>query len=185
MILRILLILLLFPLFEAKVYGLVYSWIRPELGAQMAIEAIILAQIVISFLGFRLLKGQLKRLGGGFFTNVRHQGHALQAAGDTLFYALAGFIFLLPGFGADVLALLLFLRPVRLLIERRLLHRMQAYFTVKMSRNGFSASAGFPGGFPGGGFPSSGPYGEQPRDTEPRQKISSRDDIIDVDVVEH
>lgn len=186
MILRIFLILLLFPFFEAKVYGLVYDWLRPELGGQMAVEAIVLGQLVISFLGFQLMRRQLRKLGGGFFANMQQQGQALlEAAGHTLFYGLAGFIFLIPGFGTDVLALALLFKPIQALVRRSIFHRMQGYFHVQMQRRGF----------PGGDFPGArGPHTQsrqRPQAFRPDlngqvnpNSTSSGPDIIDVDVVE-
>lgn len=187
MILRFFLILLLFPFFEAKVYGLVYTWLRPEWGVQIAIEAIILAQLMISFLGFKLMSYQLRKLGGGFFTHLQQQGPVpLEEAGSTVFYALAGLIFMIPGFGTDVLALTLLLKPVQRLARRSLLHRMQAYFHIKMQRRGF----------PGDGFSGESrtyTYTSYQRPSTVRKDLhgtvnpnghSSGPDVIDVDVVE-
>lgn len=183
MILRLFLILLLFPFFEAKVYGLVYTWLRPEWGSQIAIEAIIVAQLAISFLGFKLMSYQLRKLGGGFFSHVQQQGQApLETAGSTLFYALAGLIFMLPGFGTDILALLLLLKPVQALVRRRMLHRLQAYFHVKMQRRGFS-DEGFPGSYTHSYQRPHNPRKDLHGTVNPNDR-SSGPDIIDVDVVE-
>lgn len=129
---RFLVPLLLLPLIE--IAG--FAWVGSQVGALYTVLLVVLSSVIGVLIIQRVGLESVRRAQAGLRTG---ETQAMREVFDGLCLAFAGVLFLVPGFFSDLLALLLFLPPVR----RALLARM----TVFMSVDGHAArSRPAPGG---------------------------------------
>lgn len=121
---RFLLPLLLLPLVE--IAG--FAWVGSELGVMNTLLLVLLSAVVGVLLLQRQGLAALRKAQG----NLQAGEAPLREAFDGLCLALAGILLLIPGFVTDLMALILFLPPVRSVLYRRL-SALVANGTVEMS----------------------------------------------------
>ncbi|SNS63208.1 MULTISPECIES: FxsA family protein [unclassified Azospirillum] len=114
---RFLLPLLLLPLIE--IAG--FAWVGSQIGALNTVLLVLLSGVLGILLLQRQGLGALRKAQG----RLQQGQPPLQEAFDGLCLALAGILLLIPGFLTDILALLLFLPPVRQAMFRRMGKLMQ------------------------------------------------------------
>lgn len=159
----ILTLLIALPFLEIAGFIIVGDW----LGALPTLGLLILSMMV----GSALLRG--RGLGSILRSPQRRDPSRLVVdLGDTLFLALAGLLFLIPGFVTDLLALPLLLPPIRRILMVLALRRMAVVSPGGMAGAGqdpfsvFASGAGFPGGT---GTDIDGEYRDVTEETAPAQ----------------
>lgn len=172
MIARFLLLILLIPFVELMAFRRVYVWLKGFYGAQMAVEMIILAVIVLAVVGVKIIKRQGARFMQGMRSGTSPAGQALDGA----VLIVSGLLLLIPGFVTDVLAFLILLPGIRPFIARR----AQAAFIKRFMKAGGGFQI-FQGNF--GGF-GAGPFGGMQRPPSMGQHKRLDDGVIDVEARE-
>lgn len=167
MIARLLVFLLMLPFLEFLVFKRVYSWLKADFGAQMAVEIIILSLIVLAVIGVRLIKRQSARLMQTLRSGGAPGGQALN--GTALI--VSGVLLVIPGYLTDLFAVMILFPGVRQWMARR----VEGAVLKRFRGGGFQVFHGSFGGFDGGS-----PFGTT-RPTSADRPKEIDDQIIDVE----
>ena len=136
--------------------------------------ATLLLVIIMSAVGAWIVKREgtqtARRVADGF----RAGRVPTEAVVDGFLVAVAGALFLMPGFITDVAALTITIAPVRTLARNRVIGAVQRRVTSKLAQSGPGPT------FRVGGF---GVY-EHPADADLRTRSPHDDDVIDLDAEE-
>jgi UPF0716 protein FxsA len=163
------LFLLILPALE------IYLFIK--IGAQIGALAVIVWLIGAVILGTNILRylGASAMLGAA---RKMQTGEApAQALADTMMKALAAVLLIIPGFATDLIAMLLFIPPIRHLLLRRWLSKLfrkASLGSVNFGGKGFGENS-----FGGAGFGSSGNVYEHKGSTTPPGDAPSSGHILE------
>lgn len=133
---RILLAILLLPLVDIASFVVV--------GPRLGVSGTLLLVVLSVMTGIAVLRRSGLRAVERLRSTLVDGRQAVPETIDAALLALAGVLFILPGFASDILALLLLLPPVRDLITRQLMAKFKQYGTV------VTTHASGPSGSPGG-----------------------------------
>lgn len=134
---RILLAILLLPLIDIASFVVV--------GPRLGVAGTLLLVVLSVMIGIVILRRSGVRAVEQLRSTLVDGRQAVPETIDAALLALAGILFILPGFASDILALLLLLPPVRDLITRQLMANFKRYGSVIVTTHTHS-----PPGAPGG-----------------------------------